>query len=172
MVWLIGFGVTVRETLRIEISWKTAASVKNYQNPGFSRVNLATGNSETNIPQHFLEKLNKIFQMYLNAVPKLGLIFLLSSAENTKKSYFWHFNNYNSRSKHDKWTIQWSHFSHRLFISIIYSLFVGIFQFWISRPSKFSSWGFPTFFENSVPPSLCIIFWSVKYTCTCLRWHF
>ena len=36
-----------------------------------------------------------------------------------------------------------------------WTLTVGIFHFCISRPSKFSLFGF----------LLCIIFWSVKYTC-------
>ena len=48
------------------------------------------------------------------------------------------------------------------FSSALRALFVGIFHFGISRPSKFS-------FGKS--PS-CIMFWSVKYICTCKRWHF
>ena len=39
MVWLIGFGVTVRGILRVEISKKLLIQQK-YQNPVFSRVDV------------------------------------------------------------------------------------------------------------------------------------
>ena len=44
----------------------------------------------------------------------------------------------------------------------LWALSVDIFNFRVSRPSKFSSMGSP----------VCIMFWSLKYTFTCQRWHF
>ena len=40
-----------------------------------------------------------------------------------------------------------------LFSSTTWDLFVGIFQFWITRPSKFSSMGFPSLFWKFSPPT-------------------
>ena len=49
-----------------------------------------------------------------------------------------------------------------LFSSTLWPLSVGIFHFCIWRPSKFSCMEF----------SFCIMFWSVKHTFTCQKWHF
>ena len=50
----------------------------------------------------------------------------------------------------------------RFFSSALQGLSVGIFDFCISRPSKFCYVQCPS----------CIMFWSVKYIFTCNRWYF
>ena len=97
---------------------------KKYRNLVFIRVCFPTGSSEANIPHHFLKDLNKIFQMHVNILPKLWLIFCCHLQKIQIMSNFWHSNNYNSRGKHDKWTNKWPHFSH-----ILYELYISILDF-------------------------------------------
>ena len=84
MVWLIGFGVTIREISRVEIS-KTKKVPKVCIFQGW---HLPNGNSIPNNPNHFLRGEKKTFNMLLNIFPKLTDLLLLSS-ENTKRSQFW-----------------------------------------------------------------------------------
>ena len=79
MVWLIGFGVTVREIFRVEISKKLLSQKKEIQKPFlFKSWHLANGSRKSSNPQHFLKKLNDIFQMHINILPKLRMTFFLS----------------------------------------------------------------------------------------------
>ena len=67
--------------------------------------------------------------------------FLLSSAENTKKSHVLHFNNHNPGSKHDLY-----HFLNILtpfFPSTLSALSVGLSQLCITKTSKFHFRGPP-----------------------------
>ena len=136
---------------------------KNYRNPVFSRVHYATDNPEANILRHFLKDLKKIFQIHVNISPKLWLIFCCHLQKTQQMSNFWHSNNYNSMGKNDNELTNNP-------IFIIYYL-SSIFQFWISRPSKFSPTGNPFFEIQSPSPFLLFFFW-VKFTCTCQKWHF
>ena len=57
---------------------------------------LASGSSESSNPQYFLKKLNKIFQMHVNILSKLWLIFYWHQQKIQKLSHFWRFNDHNS----------------------------------------------------------------------------
>ena len=77
-------------------------------------------------------------------------------------SHFWHLNDYNSRSEYDNLTNDP--------IFLIYSLkffcwHISILDFKIFK----IQFHFPPFSKFSSP--FCVIFWSVKYTFTCQRWH-
>ena len=80
---------------------------------------------------------NEIFQMNLNILPKLWLIFY----------------------RHKQWPTPWVNIARQInsFFSSFWVLLGVIFHFSASRPPKFISLGF----------RLCIMFWSVKYTFTC-----
>ena len=65
--------------------------------------------------------------------------FLLSSAENTKMTYFWHLNDHYSGSKHDKEA------NDRILSSTLWVLTVGLFHFCISRTSNSIPIGSPLY---------------------------
>ena len=135
MLCFIGFGVTVCEISRLEISkncWVSKNIMKLYIFKGWY---LANGGSESNNSQHFLRELNKIFQMHINILSKLWL------------SFFWHKQKIQKCAIFDilmtitrgvnMVTRQMTPFS----ASTLWALSVGIFHFCISRPLKFSSMG-------------------------------
>ena len=92
----------------------------------------------------------------VNILPKLWLIFCCHQQQIQKISHFWHCKNFNSRSK--QMTRQMTPF----FSTNYWALFVVIFNFCISRYSKFSS----------IDARLCTMFCFVKYTYTWQRLHF
>ena len=140
---------------------------KKKQNSIFSRVYYATGSSEANISHHLLKELSKIFQMHVNILSKRWLIFCCYLQKIQQMSNFWHSVNTNSRSKHDKWTNKWPHFFHLLLE--LYLLVYFNFEFQDLQNSI--PWVFPHFLEIQ-SLLVCIIFWSVRYTCTNQKWHF
>ena len=86
---------------------------------------------------------------------KLWLIFCWHQQKLQKMSHFWHFNDHNCRSKHNKTNVP---FFHLLFELYLFVYFIFAFQD----------------LQNSVAwvSLLGIIFWSVKYTLICERWPF
>ena len=60
MVWLIGFGVTIREILRVK-NTKLFSQQKNTEILYFQELTSANGGSESNNQQLFLNELNEIF---------------------------------------------------------------------------------------------------------------
>ena len=69
--------------------------------------NISTLNiSETLIPNtinHIISwiKINKVFQIHLNILPKLWLVFCCHQQKIPKMKHLWHFNYHSSGSKHD-----------------------------------------------------------------------
>ena len=104
----------------------------------------------------FLQEFNKIFQKDLNILPKLTLMFAVISRKYKKWAIFNILMTITLRENMLTWQMI------LFFSSTLWALSVSIFHFCIWRPSKFNSMGSP----------LCIMFWSVKYTFTCRRWHF
>ena len=96
-------------------------------------------------PYNFLRELNKISQLHWNILLKLWLIFYCHEQKIQKMSHFWHLNDHNSRSKHDKWTKDPICLIYSEISSLVY--FISAFQ----KPQILIQWG----------PS------SVKYTFTC-----
>ena len=47
------------------------------------------------------DALSEIFQVHLNVLPKLWLIFCFHQQNIQKMNHFWHFTDHNSESKHD-----------------------------------------------------------------------
>ena len=84
----MGNRVSIRVILRIKI-FKKLLSQQQYQNLLFLRICYPTkGSLESSNPQHFLKVLNKIFQMSLNILPKLRLIFAVISRKCKKNERF------------------------------------------------------------------------------------
>ena len=65
---------------------------------------LVNGSSESSNPYHFLRELNKIFQMHVNVLSKLWLIFCWHQQKIQKMSQFWHIIDHNLGSKLDNKT--------------------------------------------------------------------
>ena len=65
---------------------------------------LYNGSSKSNNPYHFLRELNKIFQIHVNILSKLWLIFCWHQPKIQKMIHFWYFNDHNLGSKHDNLT--------------------------------------------------------------------
>ena len=53
---------------------------------------------------YFLKELKTIFQVHLNILPKLGLVFCCYQQRIWKIRHFWHSKDHNFESKHDKYT--------------------------------------------------------------------
>ena len=113
----------------------------------FKGVYYAPDSSEANIPHYFLKELNKIFQMHVNILQKLWLIFCCYFQKIQQMSNSWHSNNYNSRSKHDKGINKWTHFSHLL--PELYLLVYFSFEFQDLQNSV--PWVFLPFLEIQLP---------------------
>ena len=107
---------------------RTAESTKTYQNPIFLRVDILLTVFQNLMIIAFSKRAKEDLSDALEYFAQTVTDFLLLSAEKTKNEAFWHFNNHNSGSKHDK------HFSYTLLALSVY-----IFRFCISRPSKFCS---------------------------------
>ena len=131
MVWLIGFDITVHKMLKVEISEKLLRQQKLPKSCIFKSGHVANYSSKSSNLYHFLKELNEIFQMCLSILPKLWLVFLdilmiitpgVNILTRQTTSIF-------------------------LIFSLNY-LSVGIFYFFIPRPSKLNSLGF----------SLCFMF--------------
>ena len=67
MLWLMSFGITVHEILRVEIKKKITCILKGWY--------LANGSSESNNPWHFLKELNKTFNIQFHCSLPICIIF-------------------------------------------------------------------------------------------------
>ena len=80
MVWLISFGVTIYEVLRVEISKKPCWISKKITCI-FKGWHLANRSSKSNNPWHFLKELNKIFCIWrtstLNSIAPSSLHYIV-----------------------------------------------------------------------------------------------
>ena len=90
MVWLLGFGLTVWEILRVEISKIMLSQQRNKKSCIFKCWHLGNCSLKLHNPKYFIKGLNKTFQMHLNMLPKLGLIFCCIQQKVHKMSNFWH----------------------------------------------------------------------------------
>ena len=158
MLWFIGLQVTIRELWRIEIYMKeTQVKNKLPKSCIFKDWHLANGSLGLRTQQYiaFSKRIKWDLSDALKYFAQTETDFLLASAENAKKKYFWHFSDHNLWEC--RWYIdKWPHLSNPL--SELYPL---IFPF--QELKKFNTiWSVP----------LCIMFWSVKYAFTCKRWHF
>ena len=153
MVWFITFRVTVCEISMVEISencWVTKKIIKLCIFKGWY---LANWSSKSSNSLHFLGELNKLYQMHVNILSKLWLIFCWHQQKIQKMSHFLLFNDHNLESKHDNYMNDPS------FSLAFWALSVGIFHFCISKSSKFSSMG-------SLPPLYYVPVCKI-YTFTC-----
>ena len=146
MLWIIGAWATISKMSALE-NIALNQLVFLYFYPQY----LTYGNSKAYQTYHFLKELNNIFQVHLNILPKLWLMFCCYQQYIQKMSHFWPFNDHNSRSKNYKYT------NDAIFSSTFWARSVAIFHFCNSRTSNFSSTGSP----------FCLMFCSVKYTFTC-----
>ena len=103
---------------------------------------------------NFMKNL-KIFQVQLNILPKLRLLFCFHQKKIQKISHFWHFKDHNFGSKHDNYINDPIFFTYFLRSFSWYNLFLH----------------FKTFEIQFHEAPLCIILWSAKYTLTYQRWH-
>ena len=119
---------------------------------------LTNGNSKAYWPYHFLKKLNKIFQVKLNALPKLGLI---SFYHQQKRQQWAIFNSLITMTPRvNMITRQMTPFSP----STLWALSIGIFSFAFQDLHILIQTQFQATFR--------ILLWFVKFTFTWQRWRF
>ena len=106
---------------------KLLSQHKNTENCIFKDWHVANGSSESNNLEHFLKELSKTFQMQLNILPKLWLIFCCHHQKIQKMSHFCILMPLTQGV--NMITRQTTPF----FSSTLWALSVGIFHFCISR---------------------------------------
>ena len=132
MLWIIGFWATISKMSTLENArlWYFFAEsvVFLYFYPQY----LTNRNSKAYQPYHFLKELSKIFQVHLNILPKLWLIFCCCRKQK-KLAIFDILVTITLGVNMD--TRPMSPF----FSSTFWALFISVFHFCISRSSKFKS---------------------------------
>ena len=135
---------------------KSTKPIQQFRNSVFSRVGILLKSWELSSPWNFLKERNEIFQMQLNVLYNLWLMFCCNQQKVQKMGHFWHFSDHKSESNHDDQT------NDRIFL--IY--FLNFIRWYISF------FYFNTFKVQVMGSLLCILFCSLKYIFTCQRWHF